>query len=243
MSKTAVIAFGGNALVTDAAHDSIPEQYNTVCRTVSHLVDLIEQGWRLVISHGNGPQVGFILRRSEISESEVNPVPVDYAVADTQGAIGYMFVKALTNELQDGVSAGPLSPSWRSRSSIRPTRPSKKPTADRLLPGRVNGARPPKSLEWTIMEDAELAAYGGVAAAATHYRDGNDPLVARTRRRRRRCRRRRYPCGREAGWHHCRRGGRGRQGSRERSARPRTRGGSSGSPDLRRKSGHPIRGT
>jgi carbamate kinase len=97
--RTAVVAFGGNALVTDAEHDAIPQQYETVCRTVPHLVDLIEQGWRLVVSHGNGPQVGFILRRSEMSQDEVDPVPVDYAVADTQGAIGYMFVKALTNEL------------------------------------------------------------------------------------------------------------------------------------------------
>lgn len=100
MSRIAVVAFGGNALVTDAAHDSIPQQYETVCRTVPHLVDLLERGWRLVVSHGNGPQVGFILRRSEISEEEVDPVPVDYAVADTQGAIGYMFVKALDNELR-----------------------------------------------------------------------------------------------------------------------------------------------
>ncbi len=99
MIRTAVVAFGGNALVADAEHDTIPQQYETVCRTVPHLVDLIEQGWRLVVSHGNGPQVGFILRRSEISQDEVAPVPVDYAVADTQGAIGYMFVKALTNEL------------------------------------------------------------------------------------------------------------------------------------------------
>jgi carbamate kinase len=97
--RTAVVAFGGNALVTDAEHDAIPQQYETVSRSVSHLVDLIEQGWRLVVTHGNGPQVGFILRRSEISQDEVAPVPVDYAVADTQGAIGYMFVKALTNEL------------------------------------------------------------------------------------------------------------------------------------------------
>jgi carbamate kinase len=97
--RTAVVAFGGNALVTDAAHDSIPQQYETVSRTIPHLVDLIAQGWRLVVSHGNGPQVGFILRRSEISQDEVAPVPVDYAVADTQAAIGYMFVKALTNEL------------------------------------------------------------------------------------------------------------------------------------------------
>ncbi len=100
MSRIAVVAFGGNALVTDAEHDSIPQQYETVCRTVPHLVGLLERGWRLVVSHGNGPQVGYILRRSELSEDEVDPVPVDYAVADTQGAIGYMFVKALDNELR-----------------------------------------------------------------------------------------------------------------------------------------------
>ena len=97
--STAIVAFGGNALVTDAEHDSIPAQYETVCRTVPPLLDMVEQGWKLVVSHGNGPQVGFILRRSELAEAEVDPVPVDYAVADTQGAIGYMFVKALRNEL------------------------------------------------------------------------------------------------------------------------------------------------
>ena len=100
MSRTAVVAFGGNALVSDAAHDSIPEQYETVRRTVPPLIDMIEQDWRLVVSHGNGPQVGFITRRSELASNEVDPVPVDYAVADTQGAIGYMFVKALGNELR-----------------------------------------------------------------------------------------------------------------------------------------------
>lgn len=99
MSRTAVVAFGGNALVVDEKRDAIPDQYETVVATVGHLVDLVERDWRLVVSHGNGPQVGFILRRSELAEREVNPVPVDYAVADTQGAIGYMFVKAITNEL------------------------------------------------------------------------------------------------------------------------------------------------
>ena len=54
MSRTAVVAFGGNALVTDAGHDSIPQQYETVCRTVPHLVDMIEQDWRLVVSHEIG---------------------------------------------------------------------------------------------------------------------------------------------------------------------------------------------
>lgn len=99
MSQTAVVALGGNALVSDPKHDSIPSQYETVVRTAPHLVDMVARGWRLVVTHGNGPQVGFILRRSEIAKDQVNPVPVDYAVADTQGAIGYMFVKALTNEL------------------------------------------------------------------------------------------------------------------------------------------------
>ncbi|MCU0261955.1 MAG: carbamate kinase [Ilumatobacteraceae bacterium] len=99
MTGLAVIALGGNAIVRDPAHDSIPDQYDTVVSVAPHLVDLVEEGWRLVVTHGNGPQVGFILRRSEIAADEVDPVPVDYAVADTQGAIGYMFAKAIGNEL------------------------------------------------------------------------------------------------------------------------------------------------
>jgi carbamate kinase len=99
MTGTVVIAYGGNAIVRDEEHDSIPQQYDTVCAAAPQLVDLVEKGWRLVVTHGNGPQVGFILRRSEMAVDEVDPVPVDYAVADTQGAIGYMFVKAISNEL------------------------------------------------------------------------------------------------------------------------------------------------
>ncbi len=99
MTGLAVVALGGNALVRDAAHDSIGDQYDTVSAVAPHLVDLVEAGWRLVVTHGNGPQVGFILRRSELAIAEVDPVPVDYAVADTQGAIGYMFLKAIRNEL------------------------------------------------------------------------------------------------------------------------------------------------
>jgi carbamate kinase len=155
MSRTAVIAFGGNALVTDAAHDSIPEQYKTVCRTVSYLVDLIEQGWRLVVSHGNGPQVGFILRRSEISEPEVNPVPVDYAVADTQGAIGYMFVKALTNELSRRGLARPVV-AIVTQSVVDPAdeafRNPTKPIGSFLNESTARARQ--EALGWTIMEDA-----------------------------------------------------------------------------------------
>ena len=155
MTKTAVIAFGGNALVTDAEHDSIPDQYQTVCRTASDLVDLIEQGWRLVISHGNGPQVGFILRRSELAEAEVDPVPVDYAVADTQGAIGYMFVKALTNELARRGLTRPVV-ALVTQSLVDPSddafKHPTKPIGSFLSEATARARQ--KSLGWTIMEDA-----------------------------------------------------------------------------------------
>ena len=100
MSKPlAVVAVGGNALILDDQHNSIPDQYEAVMESVKHITDMVEAGWDLVLTHGNGPQVGFILRRSELASPEVAPVPLDYAVGDTQGAIGYMFQKALHNEL------------------------------------------------------------------------------------------------------------------------------------------------
>jgi len=98
-ARLAVVAFGGNALVRDENHQSIIDQYATVVATVPAIVDMIEAGWNIVVTHGNGPQVGYILRRSELARNEVAPVPLDYAVADTQGAIGYMFSTALHNEL------------------------------------------------------------------------------------------------------------------------------------------------
>jgi carbamate kinase len=93
----AMVAVGGNALIRDAQHTSLQDQYDAVCATAAHMVDMIAAGWNVVLTHGNGPQVGFILRRSELSIAEVPPVPMDYAGADIQGAVGYMFVKALRN--------------------------------------------------------------------------------------------------------------------------------------------------
>lgn len=98
--KTAVVAAGGNSLIIDEDHKSIPDQYAAAAITSRHIADMIEAGWNVVITHGNGPQVGFILRRSEMAIEEVPPVPMDYAGADTQGAIGYMFQRAMRNELR-----------------------------------------------------------------------------------------------------------------------------------------------
>jgi len=93
----AVLAIGGNALIRDRKHESIPDQYDMVCAIAEVICGMLEGGWKVVVTHGNGPQVGFILRRSELSIAEVPPVPMDYAGADIQGAVGYMFVKALRN--------------------------------------------------------------------------------------------------------------------------------------------------
>jgi carbamate kinase len=99
MTQLAVVAVGGNALIRDSAHTSLRDQYDAVCATVARVADMIAAGWNVVLTHGNGPQVGFILRRSEIADKEVPTVPVVYAVGDTQGAIGFMFQNAMRNEL------------------------------------------------------------------------------------------------------------------------------------------------
>jgi carbamate kinase len=94
----AVIAVGGNSLIKDETHRTVPDQYFAARESMRHIADLVQGGWDVVVTHGNGPQVGFILRRSELSRSELHPVPLDSCGADTQGAIGYMFVMALYNE-------------------------------------------------------------------------------------------------------------------------------------------------
>ena len=95
----AVVAVGGNSLIKDAdAQKSCRTSTMPASESMHHIADMIEQGWDVVVTHGNGPQVGFILRRSELSRHELHEVPLDYCGADTQGAIGYMFVQALHNE-------------------------------------------------------------------------------------------------------------------------------------------------
>ena len=99
MSRTALVAIGGNSLITDKKHPDIPHQWDAVRETCQHLADMVEDGWRLIITHGNGPQVGYILRRNELAAHEVHTTPLDIIVADTQGSIGYMLQQALRNEL------------------------------------------------------------------------------------------------------------------------------------------------
>jgi carbamate kinase len=99
-AKLIVIALGGNALLQRGQKGSFDEQYQNVKGTVGKVADLIERGHKIVLTHGNGPQVGATLLRHEAAKSIVPPFPLDACGAETQGFIGYMIQQALRNELK-----------------------------------------------------------------------------------------------------------------------------------------------
>ena len=156
-SKLAVVAIGGNSLIKDPRHQSVEDQEDSLRETARYLADMIAAGWDLVIGHGNGPQVGFILRRSEIAHKTegMHEVPLDVCVADTQGAIGYELQQALQNELfhrnirkntatiVTQVLVDPADPAFRS-----PTKPiGGFMGADEAMDRR-------NRMGWTVVEDA-----------------------------------------------------------------------------------------
>lgn len=98
--KTAVVAIGGNSLITDKTKPGVAHQWDAVRESCDHIASMIEEGWNVVITHGNGPQVGFILRRNELAAHEVHETPLDIIGADTQGSIGYMLQQAMANVLR-----------------------------------------------------------------------------------------------------------------------------------------------
>ena len=102
MKKLAVVAIGGNSIIKDNNKVSVADQYQAVCETSKHIADLIQSGYDVVVSHGNGPQVGFIMKRSEIAAefAGLHAVPLVNCDADTQGAIGYQIQQAMDNEFR-----------------------------------------------------------------------------------------------------------------------------------------------
>jgi carbamate kinase len=99
--KLAVIAIGGNSLIKDDKHASVEDQYAAAQESTRHIADMIEAGWEVAIGHGNGPQVGFILRRSEIAAKTdgMHELPLDVCGAESQGFIGYILQQTLQNTL------------------------------------------------------------------------------------------------------------------------------------------------
>jgi carbamate kinase len=111
MTKTVVIAIGGNSLIADSGHQTVNDQYQAAAQTCAHIAAMLQaEDLRLVVTHGNGPQVGFILRRSELASPELHMVPLDSCVADTQGALGYHLQRAMHNAFKRaGVSRTPVT--------------------------------------------------------------------------------------------------------------------------------------
>ena len=98
--RTAVVAIGGNSLIKDRMHQTVRDQYIAAGETCWHIAGMIQEGWDVAVAHGNGPQVGFILRRSELAAHEIHEVPLDAIGADTQGAIGYALQQNLYNDFR-----------------------------------------------------------------------------------------------------------------------------------------------
>ena len=101
MSKRelSIIAMGGNSLISPELAPTVRNQFALAARAVVPIADLMEQGQRMVVTHGNGPQVGFMALRSELSREHIHEVPLDSLVANTQGSLGYMLQRALGGTL------------------------------------------------------------------------------------------------------------------------------------------------
>ncbi len=145
MTKLAVIAVGGNSLIKDDKNVTVEDQMVALQETAHHIADMIEAGWDLAIGHGNGPQVGFILRRSEIAAKAegMHEVPLDVCGADSQGAIGYEFQQALQNEYhRRGIKKGAATVITQMLVDQKDRRLPEADQTDRLVHGRGRGAAP-----------------------------------------------------------------------------------------------------
>jgi carbamate kinase len=102
MAKLVLIAIGGNSIIKDTSRQNVEAQYEAICETAAHIAGLVESGCKVVVTHGNGPQVGFLLRRSEIAQAVegLHPIPLVSCGADSQGALGYQIQQALDNEFR-----------------------------------------------------------------------------------------------------------------------------------------------
>ena len=155
--KVAVIAIGGNSLIKDKAHQSAQDQYLAADETAKHIVSMIQEGWDVVIGHGNGPQVGFLLRAAELAEKEdAMPVtPLDVCGAQSQGQIGYQLAQCLGNRMKAAGIAKPVAcvveqtvVSADDPAFLNPTKP---------IGGFMEEAEAKKKaaeLGWTVVEDA-----------------------------------------------------------------------------------------
>jgi carbamate kinase len=155
--KIAVVAIGGNSLIKDKQHQTVEDQYEAAKETAQHIADMAETGWDIVIGHGNGPQVGFILRRSEIAHKVegMHELSLDVCGADSQGAIGYALQQNLQNELHKRGIEKPVTTVITQVLVDRNDPAFKNPT--KPIGGFMDqdeAQRKAEDLEWVVVEDA-----------------------------------------------------------------------------------------
>lgn len=155
--KIAVVAIGGNSLIRDPKRVSVEEQEEALRQTARQVVEMVAAGWEVAIGHGNGPQVGFILRRSEIAArvEGMHEVPLDVCGADSQGAIGYELQQALQNEFtHSGIRKNVctlITQTLVDKNDPAFANPSK-PIGSFM--GEEEAKRRQKEMGWTVVEDA-----------------------------------------------------------------------------------------
>ncbi len=155
MGRTAVVAIGGNSLIKDKLHQSVLDQYVAAGETCWHIAGMIREGWDVVITHGNGPQVGFILRRSELAAHELHEVPLDVCGADSQGAIGYALQQNLYNDFARlGIDRHAVT--VITQTEVDPSDPAferpTKPIGSYMEPDQAERRRSQDG--WSVLEDA-----------------------------------------------------------------------------------------
>ena len=156
-TKLAVVAIGGNSLIKDEKRKTVEDQYEAARETTFHIADMIEAGWNVAIGHGNGPQVGFILRRSEIAAKAegMHEVPLDVCGADTQGAIGYALQQTLQNELHRRKIDTPVATVVTQVLVDRDDPAFKHPTKPiGSFMEESEARRREKEVQWSVVEDA-----------------------------------------------------------------------------------------
>src|SRR5512142_2447794 len=156
-NRLAVVAIGGNSLIADKAHQTVEDQYHAAKQTTYYIADMVEQGWDIAIGHGNGPQVGFILRRSEIAAKAegMHEIPLDVCGADSQGAIGYALQQNLQNELRRRGIDKPVATVVTQVLVDKDDPAFKNPT--KPIGGfmdEAEGKRRQTEMGWTVVEDA-----------------------------------------------------------------------------------------
>jgi carbamate kinase len=155
--KLAVVAIGGNSLIKDEKHKTVEDQYEAARETTFHIADMIEAGWDVAIGHGNGPQVGFILRRSEIAAKTegMHEVPLDVCGADSQGAIGYSLQQTLQNELYRRGIKKPVATVVTQVLVDKNDPAFKKPSKPiGSFMNETEAKRREKEMAWSVVEDA-----------------------------------------------------------------------------------------